>query len=367
MAGMVYRFCIIFLLSLLFVAGCSDEEQHKAKNKAKKVEITTVVRRPIGVTRIISGTLEAIEIVEIFNQEQGRILQIPYYEGDSVEKDAVLVALDGSLIQAQLDKASASLKQARLDLKRQNRLIKNKLTSEDELARAKTKVDETAAEVNLLKTRLAHTRVRAPFAGVISNRYKSPGDVVPLHSHILTLIAPHSLKARFHVSEILLSHLEKGAPVSLRIDALGDKLHPARILRVHPVVDPLSRQGIVEAKLDPVPDGAVPGQLARLYLATETTPLRTIPLAALRHNPQGEYVFRVDAQDKTRITHVKTGLQLSGRVEILDGLQVGDKVITRGLAGLRDGKKVQVVSQVQTSSTPLVAKPMTVQPQAQTP
>ena len=124
---------------------------------------------------------------------------------------------------------------------------------------------------------------------------------------------------------------------------------------------------IVEVELDPVPNGAVPGQLARLYLATETTPLRTIPLAALRHNPQGEYVFRVDAQDKTRITPVKTGLQLSGRVEILDGLQIGDKVVTRGLAGLRDGKKVQVVSRVRTRAAAVETKPMTVQPQAQIP
>lgn len=342
---------LLLAYSLGILSGCGDDKKAKKKGQVKAVEVTIVERQPVRVTRIISGTLEAIQKVQIFNEEPGRIKQIHFYEGDPVEQAALLVELDSSLIEAQLDKATATLNQAKLDLKRLKKLMPSNLASQDELARAQTALEQNKAEVRLLQTRLEHTRIRAPFSGKISARLKEPGDVVPTHSHILSLINPHALKAKMHVSGLLLNHLTKDAQVSLRIDALGDTLFPARILRVHPVVDPLSRQGVVEVQLDPVPDGALPGQLCRLYLSTETTPLRTIPLAALRHDAEGEYVYRVDEGDVSRYTRVKTGLQLNDRVEILDGVEIGDKVIVKGIIGLRDGSKVRVVNSGQATAS----------------
>ncbi|MDH5178750.1 MAG: efflux RND transporter periplasmic adaptor subunit [Gammaproteobacteria bacterium] len=330
------------LLAVILLGACSDAPDKQAKKaKGKQVEVTNVARTPIQVTRIIAGSLEATHSVEIFNEEQGRITSLPLFEGDRVEKDAVLVELDSSLIQAQLDKANATLRQAELDLKRIRRLMPSQLASEDQLAKANTSLLQSKAEVTLLETRLAHTRIRAPFAGSISARYREPGDVVPIHTHILSLIDPTTLKARFKVSEILLANIQKDTQVDLRIDALGDTRYPARILRVHPVIDPLTRQGVVEVELNPVPAGALPGQLCRLYLTSVTNPLKTIPLAALRHDARGEYVFRVD-KDISRQTRVKTGLQLNDRVEILEGLETSDQVIVKGIIGLRDGKPIEI-------------------------
>ncbi len=333
--------CLAFALGIL--TACSDDKKAKGGDRAKAVEVVTVDRQAVRVTRILTGSLEAMQKVQIFNEEAGRIKQIHFFEGDSFEKNAVLLELDASLIEAELDKARANLNQAKLDLKRLKKLVPSNLASRDQLARANTALQTALAEVRLLETRFNHTRIKAPFAGVVSKRYREPGDVVPLHSPILDLVNPHRLKARMHVSGLLLPHLQKNAQVELRVDALGDTRFPARILRIHPVVDPVSRQGIIEVQLDPVPDGALPGQLCRLYLSTETTPLRTIPLAALRHDAQGEFVYRIDGE-QSRYTPVKTGLQLSGRVEILEGLALGDRVVTKGIIGLRDGSKVKIAN-----------------------
>lgn len=355
---------LLLVCGFVLLAGCNDAQKGKTKLTPKPVEVVVVERQPVKVTRTLSGTLDAIQRVEILNEEPGRIKQIHFYEGDSVRKGDLLLELDGSLIEAQLDKARASFNQAKLDLKRLKRLVPSNLASQDELARAETALQQTLAEVRLLETRLNHTRIRAPFAGKISERFKEPGDVVPVNSHILSLINPHALKARLDVSELLLGRLQKDVQVSLRIDALGDTRFPARILRVHPVVDPVSRQGVVEVQLDPVPAGAMPGQLCRLYLATETTPLRTIPLAALRHDVQGEYVYRVDPQSKSRYTRVKTGLQLNGRVEILEGLAIGDRVIVKGIIGLREGSPISIANATQTGPAAVqpVAAPRTDSP-----
>lgn len=353
----------ILTLSLLIICNfslltaCSDAKKSPKKDPAKTVEIIQLDRQPIEVNRIIPGSLEAIQTVNIFNEEEGRITQIHFYEGDTVQQDAILLELDGRLIQAQLDKAKATLNQANLDLKRLTRLVPSQLASEDQLARARTSVEQAQAESRLLQIRLKHMQIRAPFAGKISSRFKEPGDVVPTYSHILTLINPHALKARLYVSEILLSHITKDAQMSLRIDALGETLFPARILRVHPTVDPQTRQGVVEVQLDPVPEGALPGQLCRLYLQTTTSPLRTLPIAALRHDAEGEYVYRVDQQNKSRYTRVKTGLQLNDRVEILEGLEIGDKVIVKGIIGLRDGSTLKIANVEKTTITAPVAVP----------
>lgn len=206
---------LLIVCSLGLLSACSDDKQGRGKNRAKIVEVTIVDRQPVKLNRIITGTLESIQLVQIRNEEAARIKQIHFYEGDTVEKDALLIELDGSLIEAELDKARASLNQAKLDLRRIKRLMPSNLASQDQLASAKTSLAQTSAETRLLQTRLAHTKIRAPFTGKISVRLKEPGDVVPTHSHILTIINPYALKAKLRVSEILLSHLQKEAKLKI--------------------------------------------------------------------------------------------------------------------------------------------------------
>ncbi len=109
--------------------------------------------------------------------------------------------LDRDLIEAEFDKAKACTRQAKLDLKRLKQLP-SQLASQDQLARAQTALNQAEAESRLQQTRLDYTQIRAPFTGKISARLKEPGDVVPIHSHILTILNPHAIKARIYVSEV---------------------------------------------------------------------------------------------------------------------------------------------------------------------
>jgi RND family efflux transporter MFP subunit len=339
--------CLLLLLSGL-LGGCDRKAAEsgapgKHAKSAHLVEVQAVVREPISSAYQRTASLKARRIARIYNQEEGRIVQLPWFEGDRIEQGALLLQLDGALLQAELDKARATARQARLDLKRMTDLIRRNAVSKDEVERARTALDVTAAEQRMLEIRLGYTRIEAPFAGVLSARLVEPGDVIGEHTHVLTLIDPASLVIEVQVSELLLPHLKVGDPVEIRIDALGSERFSGSILRIHPALDRNTRQGVVEAALEPVPAGARSGQFARVTLETAAIPRLLIPFAALQRDREGEYVYVVDADSKAQRTPVRSGLRAADRVEILEGLEPGQQVVTRGRLGLGAGKKVKAV------------------------
>jgi membrane fusion protein (multidrug efflux system) len=330
---------------LLLLTACDQTKQASPRQQsATPVEVATVSRSPLVAHRILTGSLQAVSTVRIFNEEEGRIVNLPYYQGDRVEKDAILASIDDRLIQAELKKAEANLKQAKVDVKRINSLYRKKLASEDELARTQTTFETASAEVSLLKTRLGHTQIKAPFSGIISERLKETGDVVPVHSHILTIFDPAEIKITVPVSELLLSNINIGDTVEVRIDALGEEQFPATVKRIFPTIDPQTRKGHMEVQFATIPAGARPGQLCRVTVNTQTTPRRNVPFAAIRHDNQGEYVYRLTADKSVEAVRVQTGILLGNQMEILEGIEVNDRVVVKGFIGLRDGKKVTPVN-----------------------
>ncbi|MGD8925956.1 MAG: efflux RND transporter periplasmic adaptor subunit [Thioalkalispiraceae bacterium] len=352
------RHITFFLIVIFIISACDSDLQTTRKKGAKShpVEVVIVQREPLTTTRIVTGTLEATRTVHVFNEEQGRIKQIPYHPGDRVKQGDLLVALDDSIIQAELDKAIATYKQAVLNQKRLTKLKPRNLASEDEIARAETAVEQARAEKVLQETRLAHTRIKAPFDGLISERLKEPGDVVSLHDHILTIYDPNTLIAKIHVSEILLHNIELEDSVALRVDALGDQQFKGIVTRKYPVINPATRQGTLEVTLSPVPEGAYPGQLARITIEGETIPLKSLPLSVVRHDTRGEFVYRVNKDNKAIYTTIQTGIQIGDRIEIIKGLEIGDKVISKGFLNLRNKATVKIAlptKQVQQTPQPV--------------
>jgi len=309
------------------------------------VEIAQARRDRIGSSHERTGSLRTRRIVRIYNQEEGRITRLPLFEGDRVEQGQLLVSLDDQLLKAELAKTRATARQARQDLQRISDLAKRQMASQDELTRAQTALDVAVAEQQLLEVRLTYTQIHAPFAGVISARSRDPGDVVPRHSHILTLSDPSSLVIELRVSELLLPHLALGDPTEVRIDALGGRAFAGRVLRIHPDVDNQTRLGVVEVVLAPVPEGARAGQFARVTLTSAAVERILIPFTALLRDRGGEYVYLMDGEGKARRQPVRSGIRIADRVEIREGLKPGQRVITKGFLGLQEGKAVTPVNQ----------------------
>ncbi|WP_455205919.1 efflux RND transporter periplasmic adaptor subunit [Kaarinaea lacus] len=340
----LYLFTLLSVLLASLACTQKSEPEPKKGNKAHLVETVTVSRDNLGITRAHTGTLRARREVKIFTQEEGRLTKLPYYEGDQVKKDDIIAKLDDKLLKAQLTRAQATRRKADQDLKRSRDLFAKKLISDEELARAETETEVTKADEEVLATRLSYTTIRAPITGVVSERLSEPGNVVERHSHLLTISDPQSLITEVNVSELILTHLAQGAAAQVRIDALGDKAHSGRIVRIHPNLDPVTRQGTIEVELKPVPKGARPGQLCRVQLDTQISDRIMIPFRALRRDTEGEYVYKIDSENHVARVAVVSGQRVAEGIEILQGLQQGEQIITKGFLDLTPGTKVKVVT-----------------------
>jgi len=335
---------ILLLISALFVAACDEATSNSAAPMpgAHLVELATASRGQLAVDADRAGSLRALREVRIVNQEEGEVTAVTVREGDRVRRGQVLVRYDDRILQAQLDKAVATLKQAELDHERNKQLIARGFIGADALSRSETALEIARAEQRLLATRVQNLTLEAPFAGVVSERQVEPGGVTPQHKHLLTLIDPSTLITDVAVSELVLPYLQVGDPAGVRIDALGDTLHGGKIVRIHPAIDPSSRTGRIEVALDPVPPGARAGQFCRVVLSTGNRDQLLVPLAALRRDARGEFVF-VFEDGVVRRAEVTSGLRLVDRVEIRSGLTSGTQVVTKGFIGLAPGQRVKPV------------------------
>ena len=346
---------LLFTALVFSLSGCDqligspdkksiETASQRKKRPAHAVEVIRVSRDAVRIKRTITGTLEVPRTVHIHSELSGRITELSFHEGESVKKGAVLARLDDDLFRASLAMKTASRKQAEVDLKRLQKLDINKLTTEDQLAKASTEVELAQADESYQQTLLSRTIIKAPFAGIISARLKEPGDIVSENDHILTLFDPRLMTAAVQVPEQLHSRISAKDSVKVRIDSLGDQSFNAKILRIHPVIDAQTRQGTVEIRLDPVPANARPGQLCRVTLETAETPRRLIPLNALQFDSQGSFVYRINDDSKAIRTAVTIGLQIGDSIEIIDGVNDGDEIVGKGFLGLKSGKTVHIVT-----------------------
>ncbi len=344
------RFLLIplLLVSGMIVGACdsTNSSGQASSRQTKQTPDHVVETKQAGIQTVqskltTSGTIEAGTRVRLYNEVSGKIRYLPYHEGDAVAEHTIVIGLDDEVIQAELDKAIATREQAKIDYDRLKKL-KKQLASDEEIARASTAYDIAVAEEKLQQTRLNKTVIKAPFDGIITERHYEPGDVVPMHGHILSMIDPDSLRVRIYLSEHWIPQIQTGDQVEIQIDALADSIHAGQIKRIHPTIDASTRKGIVEIEFLPAPFGAQAGQLARVYLQTHPTSKLVIPVHAIHHDGSGAYVYVVDDESKASKTYVQKGVQYGETIEITSGINLNDSIVVKGFNGLRDGKKVKV-------------------------
>jgi RND family efflux transporter MFP subunit len=349
------------LLSILvltaFLTSCDSfnngsksaaSKSHSSRSSVHRVDAISIDNKPVSLEQTVSGTLEAVTKIRLYNEESGRIIKMTFHEGDSVKKGTLLVQLDNELLKTDVDKAKASREQAKVNLSRLKKLLPKKISTEEEVANARTELDLAIAEEKLQVTRLKRTSIKAPIDGLITARLYEPGDMLPQQSHIHTIIDPESLRLKASLAERWIPLVEKGQSVSLRIDALGDKKFDAEIIRIHPTINTSTHKGIIEIQLSPVPQGASVGQFARAKIELKATDRLVVPAYTIQYEPEGAFIYRVIENDKGESVAEKVSLeqgqQFGAVTEILEGLNTGDQVVSRGFLGLRDGKKVEVAN-----------------------
>ncbi len=213
--------------------------------------------------------------------------------------------------------------------------------TETEIAVQMAAVEEAAARLALARAHLSECIVTAPFDGVITAVHVRPGDLATPRSPLLEMYAPDSLVIRFSVPEAQGSAVRPGLRLQATLDALNGRAFDAEITRVYPQLDEAMRTRTVEAKLIDTVD-VVPHMFARLKLELRRADDAVlVPAEALLTAPTGENFVFVVNQGKAQRRVIELGIEQEETIQVLSGLEAGQRVVVAGQAALRDGQPVR--------------------------
>jgi RND family efflux transporter MFP subunit len=349
---------VLSLLAVAALAGCGDGQAAPAGGfggaPPTPVETDTVISGQIARVITLPGTVEAIRTIGVNAQVAGAVLEVPVEEGDRVETGEVIARLDDRELQAQLRAAEASYEVADAAFQRAEQLLERQVITQPEYEAARTAYEAARAQVEQLRTRVGFAVVRSPIGGVVTSKVVQSGDVVGNQGRLVDVAEVDTMVVRVNVSELDILDVQPGNPVQLRLDALPGEALQATVRRVFPTADPTTRLVPVEVALSPA-DGrrTRPGYLARVEFQLEPKDdALLIPAGAIVSRGGGEGVYLVSDSSSVVLRSVTPGLTSAGRVEILEGLQVGDRVVTAGANLLRDGARIRDVSAPQPAGGP---------------
>ena len=290
------------------------------------------------------GSLRSDETVILRPEVAGRVSRIGFKEGERVTQGQVLVKLDDSVQQADLDKARANLSLTRTKFERSNDLIKQGFLSTQARDEAENQYKVAAAEAELMKARIDKTTIRAPFSGTIGLRSVSVGDYVKEGQDLVNLESLDPLKVDFRVPELALSQLRDGQTLQITLDAIPDKTYDGRVIAINPLIDANGRAVVIRAQV-PNKDGKLrPGMFARVRLFTSgSKDTLVVPEESLFPVGDDKFVYKV-VDGKAARQKVEIGARREGRVEIVTGLGANDVVVTAGVIKLREGAPVTIAN-----------------------
>lgn len=193
----------------------------------------------------------------------------------------------------------------------------------------------------LAQARLAKTVIRAPFDGEIGLRNVSVGDYVREGQDLVTLESINQLKVDFRIPEMHLAGVSTGQSLQVTVDALPGRHWQGKVAAISPLVDAAGRSIVMRAQVDNEDGVLRPGMFARVRLRLADGEAVMVPETALVPRDNRQYVFIV-RDGAVEQVEVSIGQRQSGRVEITNGVEAGDQVVTAGLQKVQDGTRVAV-------------------------
>lgn len=287
---------------------------------------------------IAVGTLRSNESVVIRPEITGRVSEISFNEGEAVTKGALLVRLDDSVYQAELQQAQAQLALSKSNFERVSDLFKRgnaAARSRDEVL-AQMRVAE--ANVALASALLDKTHIIAPFDGILGLRRLSPGDYVKPGDEIVNIENIDPVKVDFRIPEVHAAVLKVGQEISVALDPLPGKTFRGSVYAIDPLIDPNGRAVLLRARVENPESELRPGMFARVNLITaEREDAIMLPETAVFPMGLKRFVYKV-VDGKAARTEVDTGIRREGRVEIIKGITMDDQIVLEGHFKLQDGR-----------------------------
>ncbi len=299
---------------------------------------TAQIRTIIEVLEAI-GTTRANESVTITAKVTDTISHVKFEDGSLVETGDVLVELTNEEETALLAEAEANVDDASTQFKRLEGLLTQNSVPASQVDEARARFSAAEARYQSILARLDDRLVRAPFAGLLGFRSVSTGTLVTPGATITTLDDISVIKLDFSIPEVYLGLIKPGLSLVADSPAYPDKQFPATVRTINSRVDPITRAATVRAHI--VNDDRLlkPGMLMTVKITTSERETLMVPESALMQRSDQVFVFTV-VEGKAQIRQIVHGSRREGWVEVLEGLNVGEPVISEGVIKVRQGSPV---------------------------
>jgi len=375
----------LLYLALLYITACTDFQEASAQRAdgaqgapVPSVQVTQPHRAAVSRTLTLLGSVEAFEKAKLYAKVAGYLEKIHVDIGDQVQQGQVLAVLDipemtmeYAQAEAELTEAKAQHTKAQADYElqkviheRSKTLREREAITQQDLDEAKAKYEVAEAGVKLaqarianvqahlgkLKTLMDYAKIKAPFDGIVTERFVDPGALIQAAttasvniSPVVTVQRVATVRVFVDVPEPDVPAVDRGDPATLVLSALPQKKFEGVVTRFASALNPSTRTMKVEVDF-PNPEGLLrPGMYGNLTLALETrAEALTLPATALVVQQGKTFVYIVKDGQAQRV-EVTTGIDDGIRVEIASGLQGHAEVISAGASTVTDGGRVRAV------------------------
>ncbi|OZI06251.1 efflux transporter periplasmic adaptor subunit [Siphonobacter sp. BAB-5385] len=312
------------------------------ETKVKAVSVTPLQPSTFEHLIEVQGTVDAKNNVQVSPQASGVIKAIYVKEGDAVGVGTPLAKIDDAILRESVEETKNQLSLASTLYEKQKRLWDQQIGTEIQYLQAKNNKEALEKRIATLQVQLNQSKVTSPIAGTVDQVDGKVGMMATPGVSILRVVNLSSLKVMAKVADTYAANIRRGDAVTIKLPDLNKEMK-AKLSFVATTVDPLSRTFTIEATLPPSKD-LKPNMLAQVLIndVTKTNAL-VIDQNLIQNTENGQIVYVAATEGNKKVAKarpVKTGLSYSGKIEITEGLQAGDALITVGYQELTDGQAV---------------------------
>lgn len=288
------------------------------------------------------GTTAANESVTLTAKVTDTISKVNFSDGDFVEEGHILIEQTNTEQSALLAEAQANVDDTLARLKRLEDMGGRNLVPVSDVDQARAQADAAKGRYDAIVARLNDRLVRAPYSGVLGFREVSPGTLLTSNTPITTLDDISVVKLDFSVPELYLSELKSGLKIYARSAAWNDRQFSGEISTVNSRVNPVTRAVIVRAMIDNEERLLRPGMLLTVRIETRAREVLAVKESALVQIGTESFVFLAGQDQRAVRKKVAIGTTRNGLVEIVAGLNEGDRIVTEGIVKLREDTEFRI-------------------------
>jgi len=291
------------------------------------------------------GTIDAGEAITVVSEIDGTVMSLPFREGGHIDKGALIAHLDDVQLKAEVERSEALRDQSQSTYNRVKTVVDQAAGTAQDLDDAAAGLKVAEANLALAQSRLDKTRITAPFSGIAGARRVSPGAFVRGGQAITNLAKIQDIRVVFSMPERFLSKITRGAAVTISTTAYPGYELNGTIDIIEPVLDEATRSARVIAVAENPDEKFRPGMSANVrVILSERGQAVTVPSEAVFVEGSQAFVFVVKADSTVTRTALSLGTRMADVVEVVSGLQSGNRVVRAGHQKLFEGAKVMPVS-----------------------